>query len=99
MYTTNNFHYGIIPAKEYDLPATRQKSFYGKASIIEDVNGEIFLRSYDTLVAYINKAGEFIRLWDGYSVTTMNHINDFLRFFNIPGGGKKWWEALEVEKH
>ena len=68
MYRTNNFHYGIIPTKEYDLPATRQKSFYGKARIIEDVNGEIFLRSYDTLVAYINKAGEFIRLWDGYSV-------------------------------
>ena len=56
MYTTNNFHYGIIPTKEYDLPATSQKSFYGKARIIEDVNGEIFLRSYDTLVAYINKA-------------------------------------------
>ena len=99
MYRTNNFHYGIIPAKEYDLPATRQKSFYGKANIIKEVNREIYLRYYDTLDAYINKDGEFIRLWDGYSVTTMNHINDFLRFFNIPGGGKKWWEALEVEKH
>ena len=79
MYNTNCYHYGIIPTKEYDLPATRQKSFYGKARIIEDVNGEIFLRSYDTLVAYINKAGEFIRLWDGYSVTTMNHVNDFFK--------------------
>ena len=99
MYSTNTYHYGIVPTKEYDLPATCQKSFYGKASIIEDTNGEIFLRSYDTLVAYINKAGKFIRLWDGYSVTTMNHVNDFLRCFNIPGGGKKWWESLEVEKH
>ena len=36
MYKTNTFHYGIVPTKEYDLPATRQKLFYGKASIIEE---------------------------------------------------------------
>ena len=92
-------HYGIIPVKEYELPATGQKSYYNKARVIKDNNGDIFLRSYDTLVCYINKAGEFVRLWDGYSATTMKHINDFLRLFDIPGGGKKWWLSLKVEKH
>lgn len=100
MYKINNFcYYGINPVKEFDLPATRQKSFYGKAKIVEDTNGEIFLRSYDTLVAYINKAGEFVRLWSGYSLTTMNHINDFCRFHGLPGFSKKEWEALPVEQH
>lgn len=100
MYKINNFtYYGINPVKVYDLPATQQKSFYGKAKVVEDRNGEIFLQSYNTLVAYINAAGEFIRLWDGYSLTTMNHINSFLQFFGIAGGGKKWWDSLEVEKH
>lgn len=99
MYETSVYHYGIIPVKEYELPATCQKSYYGKARVIEDNNGEIFLRSYDTLVAYVNKNGDFVRLWHGYSATTMKHINDFLRLFDIPGGGKKWWKSLPVEKH
>lgn len=99
MYETSVYHYGIIPKKEFKLPATRQKSFYGKASVIEDNNGEIFLRSYDTLVCYIDNNGNVKRLWDGYSVTTMKHINDFLMLFDLPGGGKKWWLSLKVEKH
>ena len=99
MYETRVYQYGMIPVKEYELPARRQKSFYGKASVIEDNNGEIFLRSYDTLVCYINKKGDFVRLWDDYSSTTMKHINDFLRLFALPGGGKKWWNSLPVEKH
>ena len=88
--------------KIYDLPVMgydRAKSFYGKSKVIEKDNGEKVLQSDNTEVCKIGSNGEFVRLWDGYSVTTMNHINDFLRFFNIPGGGKKWWEALEVEKH
>lgn len=93
------YDYEVIPKKEFELPATRQKSFYGKATVIEDSNGEIFLRSYDTLVCYINKNGDFVRLWGGYSSTTMKHINDFLRLFDLPGGGKKWWLSLKVEKH
>ena len=99
-YTINRFtHYGINPVKVYELAATSQKSYYGKAKVIEDENGEIYLQSYYTLVCYINKNGDIKRLWPGYSVTTMKHINDFLDLFNKPGGGKKWWDSLEVEKH
>ena len=82
--------------REYNLiPTNRQNSFYNKASVIERDNGDIELRSYNTIVARIRN-GKFERLWSGYSVTTMNHINSFLDTFGISGGGKAWWVALEV---
>ena len=75
----------------------RVKSFYGKAKIIE-TDGETLLQSYATTVCKIDKSGEFVRMWSGYSVTTMRHINAFIEMFGIPGGGKKWWDALPVEE-
>lgn len=82
--------------KAYELkPTNNRKSFYGKASVIERENGDIELRSYDTIVARIRN-GKFERLWSDYSATTMNHINSFLDTFGISGGGKAWWVALEV---
>lgn len=86
--------------KIYDLPVMgydRAKSFYGKAKVIEKDNGEKVLLSYNTEVCKIGSNGEFVRLWDGYSVTTMRHINSFLSFFGIPGGGKAWWNSQPVE--
>jgi hypothetical protein len=74
----------------------RAKSFYGKANIIEE-NGEVILQSYDTFVCMINKRGAFVRLWGGYSATTMRHINVFIKMLGIEGGGKKWWDALPIE--
>jgi N12 class adenine-specific DNA methylase len=71
----------------------RAKSYYGKARVIEKDNGEKVLLSYNTEVCKITKNGEFIRLWDGYSATTMRHVNSFLLLFDIAGGGKAFWEA------
>lgn len=87
--------------KFYDLPVMghdRAKSFYGKAKVIEKDNGEKVLQSYNTEVCKIGSNGEFVRLWGGYSVTTMRHVNNFLSFFGIPGGGKAWWNMQPVEK-
>lgn len=82
--------------KRYALqPTNNRKSFYGKARVIEQDNGDIELQSYDTIVARIRN-GNFERLWDGYSATTMNHINSFLDTFGIDGGGKAWWISLEM---
>lgn len=75
----------------------RAKSFYGKAEVIEN-DGETLLRSYDTIVCKIDKSGGFVRMWEGYSATTMRHINAFLETFGISGGGKKWWDSLETKK-
>lgn len=73
----------------------KAKSFYGKAMVIEYDNGNIELRSYDTIVARIRN-GKFERLWNGYSATTMRHINSFINTFGVDGGGKTWWTSLEV---
>lgn len=83
----------------FDLPAIndRAKSFYGKAKVSEYNNGDVYLISYSTLVARIHN-GKFEKLWDRYSATTMRHINSFLLFYNLPGGGKLWWDKLEVTK-
>lgn len=85
--------------KTFELkPTNNRKSFYGKAKVIEKDNGDIELKSYDTIVARIRN-GHFERLWDSYSATTMNHINSFLDTFGISGGGKAWWTTLEVVKY
>ena len=76
-------------------PNNGRKSFYGKAGVTVYENGDIELRSYNTIVARIRN-GKFERLWNGYSATTMNHINAFIDFFGISGGGKAWWTSLEV---
>ena len=86
--------------KIYDLPVMgneRAKSFYGKAKVIEKDNGEKVLQSYNTDVCKITSSGEFVRLWGGYSLTTMRHVNSFLSFFGISGGGKFWWNGQAVK--
>lgn len=87
--------------KIFDLPVCgndRAKSFYGKAKVIEKDNGEKVLQSYNTEVCKIRSNGEFVRMWEGYSVTTMRHVNSFLSFFGISGGGKEWWNAQSIRK-
>lgn len=84
--------------KIYELkPTNGRKSFYGKA-LVKETENEIILQSYETDVCKIDKNGHFIKLWNGYSVTTMNHINAFLSLFDIPFMRKKEWEAIETEK-
>lgn len=83
-------------AKCYDLiPSTSQKSFYGKAKVIE-INGSKLLQSYNTIVCGIDKSGNFSRYWDGESATTMKHVNSFLALFGIAGGGVNWWRKQAV---
>jgi hypothetical protein len=85
--------------KMFELkPINGRKSFYGKALVIEQDNGDIELRSYETIVGRIRN-GRFERLWSGYSATTMNHINSFVDAFGINGGGKAWWTSLVVMEY
>lgn len=82
--------------KIYKLePIGSEKSFNGKAIVVEE-KGEKFLQSYDTIVCKIDQNGNFNKLWNGYSLTTMRHINAFIEKFGIIGGGKKWWCNLPV---
>lgn len=81
-----------------DLPCyDGHKSFYGKAVIIDGGSGWRLLKSYDTIVCGIDGKGVFHRFWDGYSVTTMRHINSFCYMYSLPYSGKAWWCGLVVE--
>lgn len=82
--------------RKYELEALCQKSFYRKAWVIEQDNGTIELKSYETIVCKIEN-GQFVKLWNGYSVTTMNHINDFRRQNGLPKLLKKDWDALPCD--
>ena len=62
----------------YELNATKQKSYYGKALVLENKN-TIKLQSYNTIVAVFNKKTNVLKINGWYSMTTSKHINDFLR--------------------
>lgn len=85
--------------KTEKLEATTQKSYYGKAKINILENGTKELISYKTKVAIITKGGRFIRLWEGYSLTTMNHINDFRRKYGLEPINASIWKKMEVVKN
>ena len=78
-------------------PDNSRKSFYGKARVLSRGNVHV-LQSYNTYVCMIDGAGRVLRLWGGYSATTMRHVNAFLSTFGKDGGGKAWWDALPVER-
>lgn len=81
-----------------ELPCTdSRKSFYGKATVIYTPDNCKYLRSYNTIVCYVDAFGIFHRTWDGYSATTMRHINSFLDYCHISGGGKAWWDNYPTE--
>lgn len=54
------------------------------------------LQSYWTNVcAYNTETGMFFKLWDGYSATTMKHINIFRNYFGLPKLSKREWIEME----
>ena len=78
-------------------PIDGRKSFYGKAKVTERADGAAVLKSYETDVCMIDADGRFHRFWDGESATTMRHVNAFLDYYGISGGGVAWWRMQPVE--
>lgn len=81
------------------IPVDGRKSFYGKAKVFKDDN-IFYLVSYNTIVAsYDDINNIFVKHWDGYSCTTMRHINSFMRFIGFNLGGKAFWDKIEYNKN
>lgn len=89
----------------YDLHplCTNQKSFYGKAKVVSTVvnlDRYYTLHSYDTPVVsvYVDRNGTpFVKkLWNGYSATTLRHINELLMQQGFPKLSARVWLAMEV---
>ena len=73
-----------------------QKKKKKKAALIEN-KGKVFLQSYDTIVACIDK-GKLLKLWDGYSTTTARHIDAFCYSFGVKPVSKKDWENMPLSR-
>ena len=72
-------------------PVGNQKSFYGKAHLLELSNGMRVLKSYDTLIL-VKDGKRFLKLWDDWSATTGKHIYSFC------GMRKKTWDNLPCDE-
>ena len=74
------FYHGARKKKMevYELNATKQKSYYGKALVIDEKD-VLKLQSYTTIVAYLDKKLNQLHIYGWYSMTTAKHINDFAK--------------------
>lgn len=88
---------------ELDSIHTRQKSFYGKAKIVvTECSNDVYyaLYSYDTLVLSVdaNVSGLICarKLWDGYSATTLRHVNELLMQLGFPKLSARAWRDMVV---
>ena len=72
-----------------------QSRFYGKATI-EMQNNVLTLYSYNVRICKIAN-GKFYKFFDGYTATTMRHINEFRMQNGLQKLSKKEWLKLEVE--
>lgn len=76
--------------RRYELiPTDGRKSFYGKAVVVEDNNGNETLYSYGTPIIKRDTSGNLERLYGGWSATTGRHIKAFCGlnkagFFALP---------------
>lgn len=55
----------------------------------------IDLYSYNTLVCSIID-GNVMRRWDGYSATTMRHVNSFLQRYGYSSVNKNGWLEMSI---
>lgn len=64
------------------------QSFYGKAKVFE-IENDVFLMSYDTIVAFFNRDTKIAKVMDTYSATTLRHIKEFLKQNGFKAENKK----------
>lgn len=86
--------------KIYDLPVMqgREKSFYGKAKVIEEDNGERFCNPIIPGFAELPATANLSECGAGTVLPQCGISIIFLTFFNVDGGGKSWWDGLPVEE-
>ncbi len=73
------------------------KSFYGKAKVIE-IENDVFLMSYDTIVAFFNRDTKVAKVVDTYSATTLRHIKEFLKQSGFKAETKKQIKKDYIEE-
>ena len=76
---------------------TGQKVFTEKQKLLKRTTAKKFCSPIILLFVVSRRRGWFVRMWGGYSATTMRHVNSFLSFYDMNGGGKSWWDMQPVE--
>lgn len=72
--------------------------FGGRAIIKLDNNRNPVLQSYYTDVCRFDlKERKFIKTWNGFSVTTLKHVNIFRQFLGLKAISKREWIELATE--
>ena len=69
-----------------------------KATYWCNEDAELVLRSYYTDVMSVDSEGNITKLWNGYSVTTMNHINKFLEELGMKTLSKHEWIMMDANE-
>lgn len=69
---------------------TGQKVFTEKQKLLKRTTAKKFCNPIILLFVVSRRRG-------GYSATTMRHVNSFLSFYDMNGGGKSWWDMQPVE--
>lgn len=82
--------------KEYksDDKISRTEKISDRAIIIYNNHGSSLKSYYTNVCCIIN--GTFYKTWQGYSATTMKHINEYRHMFNIPTISKYEWIMMET---
>lgn len=89
--------------QEYKAIKTSNKGyaldgFGGRAIIKIDHDGSLILQSYYTDVCRYNpKTDIFEKTWNGFSVTTLKHINIFRQFLGFKAISKREWIEMSLE--
>ena len=66
------------------IPDNGRKSFYGKAKVVIDDNGNETLYSYDTPIIKRDVNGKLTKLWSGWSNTTGHTSKPFVDSIKRP---------------
>lgn len=90
------FNMEVREVRELSPVFDSRKSFYGKAIVVLDADRNTHLFSYGVEICrFVN--GKFEKVWNGYSATTMRHINEFRRQLAKEKLTKKQWENFKNE--
>lgn len=76
---------------------TGQKVFTEKQKLLKRTTAKKFCNPIILLFVVSRRRGGSFVCGGGYSATTMRHINSFLSFYDMNGGGKSWWDMQPVE--
>lgn len=87
----------MIKAPKVEKLQIGNRMFGDNALIIHDTNGKLFLQSYNTIVASIDKAGRVHRHWNSRTKATSCHIGSFMKRVLGVDHGIDWFYGLRLE--